>query len=519
MRGFRIALRTGKVGNIRDLECSLADTKAPVSIGWGERFIFGAVSGKTEIIIRQFILQRYAGPPLHKALFCRLGSEQRALTYPMPSYWRKVLIDNNVSVNAYVSSWGWSLSVVLRYIHGLSLIISLVLKGVLSGLWPVSRTTETHAYFDTLHTRNLPKLKPQQVSNDVCTWYSKWPGRPTQLKTIGHNIKGAPNIKLDNLNVRYLPEPHTFLSGSNEIFCFLCWAVPSLLIAFLSIFSGRWWNALILAEAARSKAVSVKKEHALASDYLFHFSRSIYRPMWTYIAENKGSRILCYFYSTYAEPRMNRDVTGQQYEWGPSTWPLFLVWDHYQAEVLRRDLGDSASILVVGPILFSDSVAELPEYPQNSVAVFDVQPQRKSRTFGISSLYDYYYTDPSLHRRFLEDVESTLREFGLVAILKAKRDIQSDADRTYDTLMRRLSSRNGLMIIPSEIAAPRLMRKCLGSISTPFTSTALYLQDEGYSSVYYDPSGALDKADPAAHGIRILSGKKELQTWVRKLCI
>lgn len=507
-------MRTNKIRNIRDLESALVDLKAPVSIGWGERFIFGSISRKAEIVIRQFILQRYAGPPLHKALFCRLGSGERALTYPMPSFWQKVMIDNNVSVNGHVSSWSWGLFIVLRYLHGLSLIISLVLKGLWSGFSPASRDIEVHAYFDGLHERNLPRSALGQSGFEICSWYSRWSDRASEIKVLGHNVAGRSNVNVNNLTVKYLPEPHAYLTSIRETFRFLNWAVPSLVLAFGSILCGRWWNALILAEAARAKVVSLKKKNTLASDYLFHFSRSIYRPMWTYAAENKGSRILCYFYSTFAEPSMKREIAGQKHEWGPSTWPSFLVWDHYQAEVLRRDLGDSTSVLVVGPIAFSDSAAELPRVPTNSIAVFDIQPQRKSRTFGISTVYDYYYTDPSVHYRFLKDVEATLRACRFTALIKAKRDIFADGDAPYDTLLREMSNRDNVLIIPSEISAPRLMRECLGSISAPFTSTALYFQEKGYSSVYYDPSCILDKADPAAHGVRVLSGKKELMDWV-----
>jgi hypothetical protein len=48
----------------------------------------------------------------------------------------------------------------------------------------------------------------------------------------------------------------------------------------------------------------------------------------------------------------------------------------------------------------------------------------------------------------------------------------------------------------------------------PFTSTALIARNMGKPSIYYDPTGNLQKDDRAAHGIPIVSGVSELETWL-----
>jgi polysaccharide biosynthesis PFTS motif protein len=48
----------------------------------------------------------------------------------------------------------------------------------------------------------------------------------------------------------------------------------------------------------------------------------------------------------------------------------------------------------------------------------------------------------------------------------------------------------------------------------PFTSTALIAKYEGKPSIYYDPSGIIQKNDRAAHGIPVLVNIDELQQWV-----
>jgi len=51
----------------------------------------------------------------------------------------------------------------------------------------------------------------------------------------------------------------------------------------------------------------------------------------------------------------------------------------------------------------------------------------------------------------------------------------------------------------------------------PFTSTALMAKLEGKPSVYYDPSGLIQKDDRAAHGVPVLSNIDELQEWVKSI--
>ena len=517
MRGFRHTLRSHKIDKIRGLESALVGCKVTFIPGLAERMVFGSLRPRVEIIVRQFLLQRYAGPALRRALLCAQGGKDEAIAYPLPYLWQKLLIENGVVVNRWVSSLAWNAAILSRYLHGAFFIAKLCAGGLISNFFSTRTPIRTHACFHALNKRNLPHCHDGKLGYDICSWYATWPGRAPAVEVITHDVEDAPAVNLGAMTIEYMLEPHTRLKSARQAGRFMLWAIPSLLLAFTSMLRGRWWNALMLVEAARAEVVRLAEGESLASDYLFHFSRSIYRPMWTYIAEEKGSRIVCYFYSTYAQPKLSGKELGQNFEWGPTTWPLFLVWDAYQANTLKRDLGQAAPVRIVGPIYFSDAVPIVPAMPANAVAVFDIQPHRKSNTFGISTLYEYYHANPSVHKLFLEDIHATLREFGLSMVLKAKRYIAADGDRRYGTFVQKLAGECDVIIAPPELAAPRLMQKCIGAISSPFTSTALYFQDQGYPSVYYDPIGLLNKDDPAAHGIQILTSRSELRAWAKTL--
>jgi polysaccharide biosynthesis PFTS motif protein len=288
--------------------------------------------------------------------------------------------------------------------------------------------------------------------------------------------------------------------------------------AFLSAadaLRGHWWHALLLAEAAKANMIQLAEADALATDYLFHYSGTVYRPMWTYEAEKKGSRILCYFYSTSEQVKLPEGYESQRYEWGVASWPTYLVWDSYQAAQVRREMNEDATIKVVGPIWFSTSSLEPPTLSDKSIAVFDVEPHRNAAHFGFSTLAEYVGKHPNFQVRFLEDIYTVLSEFGIMMAFKGKRDIGNRGVKKYKNLVQQLAQSNNAILIDSNISALKLIERCKGIISMPFTSTALYMRDQGIPSIYYDPVSWLQKDDRGAHGIPILSGIDELREWVR----
>lgn len=54
----------------------------------------------------------------------------------------------------------------------------------------------------------------------------------------------------------------------------------------------------MLTESLKRFQIKKNKKNNLAKKYYFNQSSHIYRPLWTYEAEKKGSEIIFYFYST-----------------------------------------------------------------------------------------------------------------------------------------------------------------------------------------------------------------------------
>ena len=288
--------------------------------------------------------------------------------------------------------------------------------------------------------------------------------------------------------------------------------------AFFRMITGQWWYSLMLSETAKAAHVRIQEPALLARDYLFHNSNCIFRPLWTYEAERKGSRILFYFYSTNIEKFKCAGVyPSLVYGWQAMTWPRYMVWDEYQADFVRRAVGDAAHIDIVGSIPFNAGATVPQDIPEHAIAVFDVQPMRDAVYQPLTIETEYYV--PKNANKFLQDVHATIANARGVMVFKRKRDIGSLVHPGYENTVKKLQHVSSCLIVDPDISASSLIAKCCAVISTPYTSTALIGRAQGKPSVYYDPNGQCEHNDRAAHGILVLFGINELQAWVNEISV
>lgn len=515
MRGYSVLRRSGELGLVRQIRTDLVDCLFP-EIEWSaSKHVFGASHSEAELLTRQYLLQRCAGIGLNKAIVLSLGRKSEPLTYPLPRAWQEVLTRRGLKVDRKWSSLAWAANVTLYFGYGVLLIAQLAAISFWATVRRQPAARDRYAYFDGLAASNLPQPGLDGRSHDICTWYARWDGRAASLSALCHSVNGALKSRaVDGLRVEYIDRPFHSLRGALAISRFLAWGFKGMMVAALDALRGRWWHAMVLAEAAKAKVVQLCDADRLAVDYLFHYSGAIYRPMWTYEAEKRGARVICYFYSTGEQVKLPERYESQRYEWGAASWPNFLVWDEYQADLLRRDIVQRAEIKVVGPIWFTTSALELPGIPERSVAVFDVQPHRNSVHFAFSTLGDYLAMHPHYHIQFLQDAHAVLAQFGVTMVLKRKRDIGNRGTKKYQDIVQKLAQSGKFLSVDTGVSAISVIERCKGVISMPFTSTALYLREQGIQSVYYDPTGWIQKDDRGAHGIPILSGIGELRSWV-----
>ena len=73
------------------------------------------------------------------------------------------------------------------------------------------------------------------------------------------------------------------------------------------------------------------------------------------------------------------------------------------------------------------------------------------------------------------------------------------------------------MLAALEISIIHVIESSVAVIFMPFTSAALIAKEMGKPSIYYDPSGMLQKDNRAAHGIQVISEIDKLENWLKTI--
>ena len=513
MRGYRFLKVSNQLCRITAVKEALTSTRLNQCERLASKLIFGAGVKDAELITRQYLLIRVGGLSLNKALLYALGKPGSDVVHPLPPEWRKVVEQHGFKVAKIRSALAWNGFVALLLAYGMVLIARRLFGSVKEIICPSSQAFGNYAYFNGLAAGNLPQPCKAGRSHDIVTWYQQWPGRVSELDTLCHGVKGVASCIVQGVPVVSVSSAIPPVVSAGALVCFMGWSVAASTLAIFDLLRGRWWHAFMLGEASCAAMVRRHEASRLARDYLFHMTSYIYQPLWTYEAEKQGSRVTFYFYSTNIESfKRSNGYPELTYGWKAMNWPHYLVWDGYQADFVRRAVGESANISVVGPIWFHTSGEEVPGLPLSTVAVFDIQPMRASRYQILGADFEYY--TPNTSNQFLSDIYKTLMVRGSTLALKRKRKIGRLAHPKYRQLIEKFDRLPNFIAVDRDMSALRLIEGCVAVISMPFTSTALIARELGKPSIFYDPTGQLQSDDRAAHGIPVISGPEQLKAWL-----
>lgn len=382
-----------------------------------------------------------------------------------------------------------------------------------------SNFNQGYSYFFNLTKECFPS-KDGTDSYDIISWYTKiFNKNKNQLI-----IHSEPNTMSDrSFNDSWIYYSKDYLPKINYLsFCFKL--LPKLIFLFsvmtvINIILLRWWNILLLKELVSMNIFKYSEERNIADRYLFHYAHQIYRPLWTYVAAERGSDLIFYFYaasiSTYKEQNGKYSTVPEFIQL--MNWPKYLVWNEHHSDYLKNLMQYPADLIVIGPIWFQESFFELPNIIRPSIVAFDSSPYREffAHTFGNAQEYTYHHKVPI---NFLKDLQEITSELGIAFYFKRKNNKGYNStmlNKKYLNFLTKFVKKNNVIEINSGVSPMRLCKEFDLVFSIPFTSTAIIADSLGKTSVYYDPIGVIQQNDRASHSLPIISRRDELKEFIK----
>ena len=484
---------------------------------FSNKHFFGKINISTEIVTRQYLIIRFLqNQNFIDASFRYKVSKIKFFIFGIPSEWQKILFPNNNKISRFLSSFLWYSKVIIYLCNGIIFILKTITLSLVNIIRSNQLNEENFIFFLNLSDAGFPffydihSKKAFPLHEKLCVTKS--------LKACTILYGPADHqLKLNKQKLKYRKNTYIYFDNIKKLLQFVSWSILSVGGALKDLIKdGDWVRAIMIKEASQASIFRFNNAKTIANAYYFNNSNLIYRPLWTYEAEKKGSEILAYFYSTGNEPyktvSVRNSFTSNFFE--IMTWSKYLVWDKAQFEFLDATICNAGKFEIIGPIVFKNSALKNVTF-RNNVVLFDILPQRYlySNRLGI----DFDYITYKINKAFLKDCLEVTKKNNLPVVLKSKRKLGHNRHKGYLKLIKDLKV-NGLKEINNEIFIIDLIQNSSMVISFPYTSTSRIAKALGVPTVYYDPTGKLFNDDPAARGIKIINKIEDLHKWVFQNC-
>ena len=483
----------------------LSNTKFLIPQYKFKKFILGEAIDYAEIALRQFFIATYLSKNLNKKLLLSLSGNNKIFFYPLPLSYLKIIRTYNIKVSFPISRLLFFLSI-------FKTLLNTILFKIFTFVKLFKNFEKSHIEHIQFMDLSISNLSINDKEGGIINWYINYYKSKVEVTQIYHNVNNVPDNRINKISISY----NGFNDFGLNIYtscCFFFWMINATLISLFDLLRGRWWHAFLLKQSVMSKKFSYLTKDQIAKKYLFSNSSWLVRPLWTYEATKLGSEIILYFYSTNNESvidRTEKAIIGLGYS--TMNWPKYLVWDIYQSNFIKNVAHKYANIEIVGPIDFISSPKHINIIKCKSIAVFDVSPGNNLES-AILGAQGEYYTYKNVFN-FLIDIYEIANKFDIKIRFKIKRSLTNRIDKRYIKLLSKLEKYDNIEFINPIISANKVIESCSMTISFPFTSTSIIAKELNLPTVYYDSTGRLQKDDPGAHGVMLLSNKIELENWV-----
>ena len=463
-----------------------------------------------QICFHQFLVYRLINIEFNKAVLTAIDHPQKKLFYPLPGLWREILKKRGFQIPLIHNSILWFSFNVKWFFVGIA-------TGILE-LFKVSIKTKVKGnksavFFENLYPNNLVQSKDKNAQT-VLDWFTQQE-EAKSIDTINHSCKASTEYIIDDRKVIYKDRSIPRLNNFSKLFKFFFWFLYRSTTALFTL-----EDRLLLRQLVFQKLVRLSTKKELYKLYLFHNSGHILRPLWTYDVEEKGSKIIFYFYSTNVSSfKVKNKPFIQDFQWQVVSWPNYWVWNKGQADFLKLNVLGQFKITIKGIIPFSVFKKEIDLSKFKSkpiVLIYDVQPINEKYYASLAPSVDFYSSKNMI--TFLEWIDELAIKHEINIVIKRKRESPHISEDYCEKLNALKQTHLWDELNPNiDVIFTCKNLSPIASISIPYTSTAYISNTYNIPTVYLDPTKMLDPNFKINNDIPLVSSKEELFKWFESI--
>lgn len=274
----------------------------------------------------------------------------------------------------------------------------------------------------------------------------------------------------------------------------------------------------VIARLFSNKIVDVVSKYENSNSvFLVPSNSGIVRPVWTYLHQSLNSEFVYIELSAGLDPNpfMGELLNSDRL----NSWQTIYSPTKFRSSSIPASVPFNSTPWTRIPewsALGENSILDSKNF-EKCIAVFDIEPIKN--WFGISTLNEIGYNDVGVVSNFLEAVICQAKKLDLIVLHKPKRKIGERRLNEYSTLISTLKRNypSNYILIPEDTSPKAVIRKTIGTVSMPCTSTAFIAQDLGFPTIFYDSTCLVNPNDPAAMGIAVARDTEELSVWMKSL--
>lgn len=463
-----------------------------------------------ELSLRQYLLSYFGLQRLERSILFFLGSGLSIKFLPLTGSQLKVLRSHGIK-----ASWFWtkfSLISFLIYIHfkAIYFLFKLVISNQIDYFY--QGNSRKKVYFINISKINFPDPYKDNKSYDIISWYTSF-FKAKNIEFYHNESLKMKAKKIGENEIKYIPY---FFPKPENNFLFFKEAVCLFIKSFQNLFSKNYPNSCLIYEDLISLFFKNASRNQIFNEYLFCYSSNVYRPIWTYFAESKGSKIILYHQSScHSLPSIHKNDKIPANYFPIMSWSKMLIWDEYFLNEIRDFTPYIKEIEVVGPIDYGFKKIEIPEIldSKNIISIFDTPPVKIKEWFGFTTANEYGFIKPEPHIKFINDIIEASESFSnLKLIIKPKREISKKIQELkYENLIKSVSMLDNIIILNPNLPAKRIIERSKLVISFPGTSTSTIAKSIGVKTIFYDSTGISFPKRNSLYGVSLIKDINNLR--------